>query len=102
MQTVTQHKSPVEYRDVNNAKRSRTNVLDKGIADKPKGPRVPHEWTLTHHTAGYECAGSMARWTNEKWAVRFVADGATHGRSFLTEHEACEWFAMQTGRAVVS
>ena len=51
------------------------------------------EYTLNHHTPGFECAGSMARWNNnEVWSVLFEMDGATHGRRFLKKEDAEELF----------
>jgi len=49
-------------------------------------------WTLKHHTAGFECAGSCARATPEKWSVTSVSNGSTFGNSFLNESDAREVF----------
>jgi hypothetical protein len=49
-------------------------------------------WKLEHHTAGYEPAGSVARYTNERWSVTDYDphSNETHGRSFrvLSAEEA--------------
>ena len=49
-------------------------------------------YKLSHHAAGYEVAGSCARWTNEKWSVRFMLDGARHGKSFASWLDAVCYF----------
>ena len=43
-------------------------------------------WTLKHHTAGFELAGSRARPTDERWSVTTFdrSSGTTHGNSFRT------------------
>lgn len=47
------------------------------------------EYELGFHTVGYECAGSMARWSDhECYSVLFEMGGATHGRRFFTLEEA--------------
>ena len=46
------------------------------------------ELRLEHHTAGYEPAGSMARWTDERWSVGTDVDGAYHGICYLTFERA--------------
>lgn len=45
-----------------------------------------------HVTAGFEVAGSCARWTDERWLVRQEIGDTTHGRYFLTEESAFEYF----------
>jgi hypothetical protein len=42
-------------------------------------------FTLVHATAGYEPAGSMARWTNESWGACYqLKDGTQGGQWFST------------------
>ncbi|KKM82837.1 hypothetical protein LCGC14_1315590 [marine sediment metagenome] len=68
-----------------------------GVAvHKPTG-RV---WTLRHHTAGLECAGSMARWTNEVWSVTTSIEGISHGQRFASEAAARARLAALAGEGV--
>ena len=53
-------------------------------------------YRLTHSTAGFECAGSCARSTNEKWGVLSMIDGCEHGRWFRTLDEAKTLFTKWT------
>lgn len=39
--------------------------------------------SLVRSDAGWEPAGSMARWTDGYYAVRKLIDGAEHGRRFV-------------------
>jgi hypothetical protein len=71
---------------VNGWPRSERTVLETRAA---KG----REYILSHHTAGYEIAGSCARLAREYWAVRFRLDGAIHGRRFSNETDARDVFA---------
>ena len=58
-----------------------------------------HDYRLQHHTPGFECAGSMARYNgHEVWSVTFEAQGAIHGRRFLNEQEARNLFEVWTTR----
>lgn len=41
-------------------------------------------YLLIHSTAGYEPAGSRARYTAEKWLITFNMSGVVHGREFAT------------------
>jgi len=76
-------KSPIEYRDVpENGLAKKTDITD-GWSKRING-RV----YLRHSTEGYECAGSMARWTDEYWAVNFMIDGSVHGQRYRTLSEA--------------
>jgi hypothetical protein len=47
-------------------------------------------WKLIHHSAGYEPAGSMARYTQERWSVTVYDphSNETHGRSFRALSDA--------------
>ena len=74
-------KSPVEYGTYSDAQRSIKRTIDSTNV----GGR---EYILYHKTAGYEPAGSMARWTEERYGVSFFEHIASHGRMFLTESEA--------------
>jgi len=40
---------------------------------------------LVRSTPGYEPAGSMARWTDGYWGVRYELDNAIHGHRFNLE-----------------
>jgi hypothetical protein len=60
---------------------------------------IRRRYFLTHHTAGYEIAGSGTRWTNERWSVSFMDSGVKHGRSFRTEAEARELFEKWTAKS---
>lgn len=66
-----------EYAAIKNAPRSHKTVM-----------KIVGKYTLHHATAGYEPAGSMARWTKEYYAVVFTLDGAEHGQRFRTAQEA--------------
>ena len=75
-----------EYRDIKPEQFSVHTVLDK----RTKGNR---EYRLEHAAAGYEPAGACARMREvECWSVLFYLDGATHGRSFLSETQARDLF----------
>ncbi len=80
----------MEYRDLKDSDMSCATILQKGYGAWNK------EYTLSHHTAGYECAGSCARYTEERWKVRYIFDNALHGKAFLTEKEAQEYFDAYT------
>lgn len=80
------HPKVAEYRDIPTGLHSRVTVLTTASGPNPSG--YVRSYTLSHHTAGYECAGSMARWTDERWSVLTFSDGASHGRSFLTREAA--------------
>ena len=58
------------------------------LASKPgRLPGMVH--TLTHRTAGYQCAGSAMTWATEAWGRLFTCrDGANGGQWFKTEAEA--------------
>ncbi len=75
-----------EYRDLTDADRSVVTVLStRNVVNDYSQTR---EWILRHHTAGFECAGSCARSTPEKWSVTSVSNGSTFGNSFLNESDA--------------
>lgn len=53
------------------------------------GQRAVH---LVAVTAGWAIAGSMLRWDNGYYAVRWKIDGATHGSRYKTFEEAFAHF----------
>lgn len=70
--------------------RTETRRRDHG-PDAPAEYRYdkPRTYELTHHTAGYEPAGSCGRFQGyEVYRVRFLLDGAYHGQGFLALDEA--------------
>lgn len=81
-----EHGQIAEYGQVKHEDFSKVEVLDTKINGR-------REYRFSHHSAGWECAGSMVRFNaHEVWSVLFEADGATHGRRFLKESEARELF----------
>ena len=92
MSTYT-HGQIVEYGTVTSDQFSKVTKLETGINGR-------REYTLNHHTPGFECAGSMARYNGrEVWSVQFYMDGATHGRRFLAEADARALFQKWTNPA---
>lgn len=79
----------IEYRDIPAGSHAKRQVLESEVTTIGRRHR---EYFLSHSTAGYECAGSMARWTNEYYSVTFEAGGAINGRRFLTEKDARDLF----------
>ena len=72
-----------EYGDLKDAPRSVESILTR------KSSARGIKYRLVHRTAGWECAGSMARLRErEGWGVLFTLDGDRHGRWFHTEQEA--------------
>lgn len=47
---------------------------------------------LVMSSSGFECAGSLARWTDAYWAVETYIDGSRHGRRFKNEADAVALF----------
>ena len=89
------HGQIAEYRDAPSDKFSKVTTLDSAVNGR-------REYSLKHHTPGFECAGSMARWSgHEMWSVTFYMDGATHGRRFLNKGEAQDLFDKWTRRDVI-
>lgn len=79
----------IEYRNVPAGAMAKRTVLACGLSARH---RVTYE--LIYSTAGYECAGSCARETNEKWGAIFTdSNGTTGGQWFKTESEARARFA---------
>lgn len=90
------HGQIVEYANAPSAQFSKVTKLDSAVNDR-------REYFLKHHTAGFELAGSMARWNaNEVWSVTFEMGGATNGRRFLNKAEAQDLFNKWSGRQVQS
>lgn len=84
------HGQIVEYGTYTDADRSTVTRIDSAVFDR-------REYVLKHHTPGFECAGSCARYNgNEVWSVTFQSAGATHGRRFLKESDARDLFAKWT------
>lgn len=73
-----------EYADVDDTNRARHAELET--------VRTPlRELRISHTSAGFEPAGSVARWTNGYYAVRWYAgDGSRHGQHTRTLEEANE------------
>ena len=60
-------------------------LIEERTTDKGAFSRTYRLWQVG---AGWETAGSVARWTDGYWAVLFDMDGASHGRRFRDEQEA--------------
>jgi len=76
------HGQIAEYAEISKDQLSKVNTLETAV----NGTR---EFRLTHHSRGWECAGSMARWNDlEMYGVLFEMAGATNGRKFLKQDEA--------------
>lgn len=77
-----------EYRDIPaDAPRAKRETLASGKM------RLGYSSTtkpvkLVHISEGWACAGSMARYDAECWAVLHELDGAEHGRRFSKEEDA--------------
>ena len=76
-----------EYRDIKNAPHSVFTVVEKRMKEG-------REYTFYSTTAGYECAGAMARWTDGVYGIRFMCNNSWNGRRFTLDHrkEAEELF----------
>lgn len=72
-----------EYGSYSDAERSTREVM--ASAPLARSPRTNVD--LARVSPGYEPAGSVARWTDGGWSVRYF-DGAYHGRRFRIENEA--------------
>ena len=88
-------KSLAEYGEVerNGWPYSKTTVLESRQHDG-------REYTLGSATAGYERAGSMMRWTDSYYYVRYMLDGAINGRRTRTVVEARKFFEAWTNNAL--
>jgi hypothetical protein len=67
-------------------RRAKSEVLDV----KTGWGRTRVELTANH--AGWACAGSVMRWDNGSYGVRWESGGATHGRRYRTFGEALDHF----------
>lgn len=81
-----------EYRDIKPGEMSVVEALDSRTIKNDYGK--VSIWTLKHHTAGWECAGSCARATVERWSVTTFdrSNSTTHGNSFLSLADALKVF----------
>lgn len=80
-----------EYGQIKDQPRSTHTVLDMRTS---RG----REYKLVSATAGWEPAGSVARWTDAFYAVWFMANGSRNGQRFVTEAEARATFEKWTTR----
>ena len=84
-------KQIIEYGDVQDGGMATSTILAEGMG------AFGMSRTLVHSTAGYECAGSMARLTGEKWGCLFVSrDGNRGGNWYTNEAQAREHFLRMT------
>ena len=82
-----------EYKDVNSENRALTTVIRTGKGDYGR------KYKLGFSTPGYECAGSVARWTNGYWFARCIhPDGTITGQRTNTEEEATVLFDKWTNK----
>ena len=84
---------------------ARANRADKQtLATKPGAMHNFHPVSFGFSTAGYECAGSMMRFTNSYWFVTYEIDGSTFGKRFaeVNEDAARAYFAKITDDSTVS
>lgn len=74
-----------EYRDIEGQPRAERKVLETAsMRIGYSSLTAPLE--LARVSAGWECAGSVARWTDGYWSVRWADDrGAFQGRMFNLE-----------------
>ncbi len=77
-----------EYGDLTSADMATRTVIERGYIHG--GSFQSAELVLS--SAGYECAGSAARWTDGYWSVETYFNGARHGRRFKTEADALALF----------
>ena len=74
-------KQVIEYGDIRNGDLVTRAPLADGYIKHPSG-RITAIWT-ERVTAGYECAGSAARWTEPYVRTAFYSvEGGIHGRRF--------------------
>jgi hypothetical protein len=77
-----------EYGTVEGERFAKSEVL----ATKLAGFRGKTEYRLEAVSAGWQIAGSMLRWDNGFFAVRFEDGNSRHGRGFKTYEEAITAF----------
>lgn len=78
------------YGEIGNAPVSVRTVIES--ANTITNHNIPRTYRLVTKTAGYESAGSMARWTDESHGVTFELDGCTHGQWYKSLDHAKENF----------
>ena len=74
-----------EYRELNDSNRAVVTILDKGPADGKYNMLV-----LYASTPGFEPAGSVARWTNGAYGVRYYYNGAFYGQRYKPDEVGLE------------
>lgn len=81
-----------EYRDLTDADKSIKTIHATAMG------AFKARYNLIHKTAGYEPAGSCARYTEEYWGAigTSARDGTTFGQWYKTEAEAREHFERVT------
>lgn len=62
------------------------------IAEAPSNRRASRMIRVVELTEGWTPAGSLARWQEASFGVRFNEDGCLFGRRFKTEAEALACF----------
>lgn len=76
--------SMIEYAQIPADSSTRVDQIAQGVMKQFR-----RDCYLIHSTEGYEPAGSMARWTNEYYAVIFYdASGSRNGRRFKASDKA--------------
>jgi hypothetical protein len=75
-------KYTVECQEVNDSNRAKRTVIKSARNDNLRAT-----YTLTHTTAGYEPAGSMARYTEESWGVLYTTDNGAMGGEWFKSLE---------------
>lgn len=66
------------------------------IAEAPSNTYAPRMIRLVEITEGWTIAGSMARWQEQRFGVRFNEDGRLFGRQFSTREDAEKAFRSWT------
>lgn len=91
---TTQLPHMIEYRQCTPDMRSIDTVIRQ--EDRVNDYNRTIQWTLSHRTPGYVCAGSAMRLQErEIWRVTTFMDNATHGQGFLTLAKAEEWLSQR-------
>ena len=82
-----------EYRHISADAPRSTEVL---IREAASNIALNRTIRLVEITEGWAVAGSMARWQEARFGVRFTENGTLHGRQFLTLKEAKNIFKVWT------
>ena len=82
--------SPVEYGSLGDGELSKTTIIKSAMGT------FNRQFQLEHRTEGYKCAGSVAVYIPEQWAVTYPFDGARHGKIFETLEAAECYFSTHT------